>query len=395
MKIVFLSGELPGHAGGIGTYISCLSPALALLGHDVHVISCGPGRRRIDRERDGYWIHERPTRRFGPGGPRRRGRYTTDRIFAAASSWLAYRSLNIGADVVEAAEWMAEGLAIQTQQRTPCVVSLHTPVHLICGYNDTKIGRDLALADRLERASARRARLVTSPSELLAQTLTASGWIAERPEVVRHPIDLDAWSDIPDAGSTDPFVLVVGRLEPRKAPELVLEAAAHLRDRVSIEVVFVGHGSLERRGQTYREWLASRAATLDVRARFVDDLPRNELRAHYARARLVVVPSRFESMSMVALEAMASGRPVVCTDAVGAAELIAGTRAGAVTPRGDALALAEAMLPYLSDAGTAHEAGVEARRLVAQHCAPDLIAAQRVQIYHDVAASTPRRGVLS
>jgi glycogen synthase len=391
MNIVLLSSESPSlrAAGGIGSYTACLAPALSRLGHEVHVISCAAGiRTPIDRSHDGYWIHERPMRHPVPTGRSKRGHYTTDRLNAAASCWLAYRALGLRADIVESPEWMAEGLAIESLSRTPCVVSLHTPTHLIYGNNDVAIGRDLGMADRLERTLARRARLVTSPSELLAQTLVASRWLNERPRLVRHPIDLAMWRDIPGADTTPPYVLVVGRLEPRKAPELVLEAAAKLRNHVAdLEVVFVGDGWLRSDGRSYAEWLATRAATLDLRARLVGVVDRDELRSYYARARVVAVPSRFESLSMVALEGMASARPVVCTDSVGAGELIAGTDAGAVVPSGNASSLADALAPYLTDGDRAAKAGLHAREVVEHFCEPDAIATERAQLYSEIAAT--------
>ena len=72
-----------------------------------------------------------------------------------------------------------------------------------------------------------------------------------------------------------PVVLYVGRLEPLKAPELFVEAAARLGSE--LEVVFVGRSAAARDGKPYREWLESFARQLDAPVRFEAEVPRDDL----------------------------------------------------------------------------------------------------------------------
>ena len=99
----------------------------------------------------------------------------------------------------------------------------------------------------LERVAARRADLVTSPSERLLAEVGPS-WLAGKPvRVVRLPI---APREIAPGSTPDrapPVVLYVGRLEPLKAPELLVEAAARLGSE--LEVVFVGRSAAARDGK--------------------------------------------------------------------------------------------------------------------------------------------------
>jgi glycogen(starch) synthase len=99
-----------------------------------------------------------------------------------------------------------------------------------------------------------------------------------------------------------------------------------------------------------------------------------------------VIASRWENFPMVGLEALAAGRPVICTDRVGLAEILTGTGAGTVVPTGDHEALALALRPYLADAGAAAAAGERGRRLVRELCAPDEIAAERERCYYEALA---------
>jgi glycosyltransferase involved in cell wall biosynthesis len=104
-------------------------------------------------------------------------------------------------------------------------------------------------------------------------------------------------------------VLFIGRLETaQKGLDLLLDAWARL-DGLGAELVVAGDGP-------DRERLENRARSLGVNrsVRFVGWLDGDERFAHLAAARLVVVPSRFETFGMVALEAFVVGTPVVAFD---------------------------------------------------------------------------------
>lgn len=69
----------------------------------------------------------------------------------------------------------------------------------------------------------------------------------------------------------------------------------------------------------------------------------------YNAAQVVVVPSRYESFGMVALEAMACGAPVIASDVGGLSTLVRDGRTGFLVPYGDPAALADALWPLLED----------------------------------------------
>jgi glycosyltransferase involved in cell wall biosynthesis len=64
---------------------------------------------------------------------------------------------------------------------------------------------------------------------------------------------------------------------------------------------------------------------------------------HYAEADALLLPSRFDGWGLVVHEGLASGMPVVVSDACGAADLIESSGCGKVIPAGDEIALAEAI----------------------------------------------------
>jgi glycogen(starch) synthase len=387
LRVLFLSREYPPETGGggIGSYVETIAQALARRGHEIHVLSCVDGGANEDRVDGAVHLHRRGVRRVLPK-LRRRLPATALRVEGAVTRYHEYRRLGLNFDVVEAPDWFAEGLIFALLGSRPLVVHLHTPLGLAERHNPKSFHwtRDRRLADRIERTAVGRGDLVTSPSRLLAQDLVHEGWVRGlEPWIIRYPLDAAAWAGLQPVENSPARVLMVGRLEGRKAPEVLVRAAAALRvDVPDVEAVFVGRPSL-RDGGSYRDWLVELARSLDAPCRFVDQVDRGELGSWYASSRVVALPSRYDNFPYVGLEAMASGRPVVCTDRTGTAEIVEGTGAGVVVPVDDPTALADALRPFLLDPGAARRSGLEARWIVERECSPERIAEHRETCYQE------------
>jgi glycosyltransferase involved in cell wall biosynthesis len=130
-------------------------------------------------------------------------------------------------------------------------------------------------------------------------------------------------------------VLFAGKLMPFKRPLDLISAAARLKaEGREIGVLVVGAGPLER------EMIAA-ARNAGVSLHLLGFCNQTEMPAAYAAADILVLPSESETWGLVANEALACGRPVVLSDAVGAApDLAADKTAGRVFPVGDVAALA-------------------------------------------------------
>jgi len=377
MRILFVSVEYPPETpDGIGSYVAEIGPALVARGHEVHVLSCLPGQAESDRVDRGVHVHRRGEVRL-PGEGK-----TTSRLRHALSCRLEAARLG-DFDVVEAADWMAEGIGLAFRRRAPLVVHLHTPLAVTSRYAATPWTLDLRLASALERIPVRRADFVTSPSERLLREVGPRWLAGKQVRMVRLPI---APREIAPT-ATPPVVLCVGRLEPLKGSDLLVEAAVGLPG----EVVFVGRTTSQRDGKPFDQWLAARARELGAPVRFEAEVPRDDLARFYLGARVVAVPSRHENLPYAGLEALAFGRPVVCRSSSGLAELLRQSGAGTVVEDEGPEALAAALRPYLEDPAHAAEASARARELVATHCAPDVIAAQREAVYEEAISSSRRR----
>ena len=378
MKILILTSELaPLHAGGIATYTSTIAPALAQRGHTVHVLSCAEDHARQDTDRDGVTWHTRPLLANAVARLHRAPEATL-RLRSMASSLAWLRRAHERFDVIETPDWMALGFLIQLARSAPIVVHVHSPIGLLTNYNRIQWTKDRRVSDWFERSMTHRAQAVTTVSKLMASTLSSSGWLRTEPELIRYPIDVGSVEVSWPAGDAERNILFVGRLEFTKAPELLLEAASLLRERgTSFRLTFVGRSNGSREGLPYIDYLQGMAKASDLDVTFIEWLSPSDLRKLYADARVVAVPSRFDSFSIVALEAMAAARPVVCTSNTGAAEVIGQTGAGTVVPPDDPVSLAEALLPFLDDPNRATAAGAAARDSVAASCDAPLVAAMR------------------
>jgi len=153
-------------------------------------------------------------------------------------------------------------------------------------------------------------------------------------------------------------LLFVGRIEPLKAVDTIIEALAIIRNRrprvfEKLRFVVVG-GTLTDTGDPELTRLQSLVAGLGLQESviFVGAKEQSDLPYYYAAASAVVMPSDYESFGMVALEAMASGTPVIASEVGGLAFLIRDGETGFHVPVRDPNALAGRILELLHDPDT-------------------------------------------
>lgn len=167
----------------------------------------------------------------------------------------------------------------------------------------------------LVRWSARRAGSVVTVSEYSRREIArAYGRPVERIALVHNGVDPTAARAVPVGGdrlpagvpADRPFLLAVGRLEPRKNLALVL-AALRLVDDPDLRLVVVGRDDFEQPAT-----LAALAA--EPRAIHLTDVPQDELWALYRNAAAFVFPSLGEGWGIPVLEALAAGTPVIASD---------------------------------------------------------------------------------
>jgi mannosyltransferase len=207
--------------------------------------------------------------------------------------------------------------------------------------------------------------------DAVVATSARSGSFLEVPHrVIMHGIDTERFH--PARTSEDEFAAArlpgrfavgcFGRVRHQKGTDLFVEAMiALLPDFPDWTAIVTGRVTAEH--QVFADELIGKVekAGLSNRIFFLGEVPSVDI--WYRRLSLYVAPSRNEGFGLTPLEAMASGTPVVASDAGAYRELIEEGVTGAVVPAGDQHALTEAIRLYLS----APEQALEAGRHAADH----------------------------
>jgi len=170
-------------------------------------------------------------------------------------------------------------------------------------------------------------RIIKNASGYIAITVAeipqfeAYGVKADNVTVIPNGIDPEEFASHNDVAfrskhglGSDPFILFVGRLSSIKGPDLLLQAFCLAKDELAnFNLVFVGPDQGMQSG--LEEFI--RNNSLSGRVYFIGYLGGEDKAQAYHAAELLVIPSRHEAMSIVALEAGISGTPVLLTDQCG------------------------------------------------------------------------------
>jgi glycosyltransferase involved in cell wall biosynthesis len=394
MRVALVSQEVPPQTawGGIGTYVDVLSGALAEQGVEDHVLSVVEGQRRSTSEHGGVTVHRFALPRVR--GPGRVAPESWRRMWLPAIVGRALARLGLAPDVVECPEWNAEGLALALRGRVPLVVRLHSSARQLfpyTGQGKRAGGFDGRGAALLEELSARRANAVVSTRSNLDEVAARMRLDPRALHAIPYPVRLPAPSPMPAGGPAQ--VTFVGRLEPRKAPEVVLAAAPRVLAAVpDARFVFVGRDGTAPGSRSSAAWLAGEAERLGVAhaVRFRGQVDREGLAEELRRATVCAFPSRWESFGNVVAEASAVGRPVVVSAIPPFAELVRDGSTGRIVPLDDLDGWAQALTDALRDTERAGAMGEAGAALVARISDPGRVAELALASYEDARARWAR-----
>ena len=352
MRVLMVASEYPpAKVYGLGRAVHDLSRALAARGDEVHVLTNSIGRREQDVVMDGVSVH----RINYPSPPEPPDPTSCVVQFNLCLVERAHQLLPVlpAIDLVHAHDWLV-GLAahsIARRLQTPLVTTLH----------DMAVGKHFGQLDRAQQYIAFTERWLTEQSErIIACSEFIKGELAlhcgaepEKVEVIpcgvdpgplQLPVNLPAFRSV-FSRPEERLLLYVGRLDREKGVEVLVHGFARLHPReAQLRLVIVGEGQVR---QQLQELVSSLALTDAVT--FLGYVAPPALGAVYQSAEMAVVPSLYEPFGMVALEAMAAGRPVIASDAGGLREIVADGQTGLRVPAGDAEAIAVAVSRLLGD----------------------------------------------
>ncbi|MDI9954496.1 glycosyltransferase family 4 protein [Rhodococcus sp. IEGM 1305] len=390
MKILIVSWEYPPVVvGGLGRHVHHLATELAAAGHEVVVLSRRPS---------GTDASTHPTVTHIEGGVlvvavaedpahfvfgEDMLAWTLAMGHAMVRAGVALHKPGVGEgwqpDVVHAHDWLVAHPAIALAEfyDVPLVSTLHaTEAGRHSGWVSGRINRQVHSVEwwLANESDA----LITCSASMQDEVTTLYGPQLPPITVIRNGIDLTTWSFRERAPrSGPPKLLFVGRLEYEKGVQDAIAALPRIRrSHPGTTLSIAGEG-------TQFTWLYQQARTHRVAraVNFLGNLDHIELLGWLHGADAIVLPSRYEPFGIIALEAAASGTPLVASTAGGLGEAVVDGETGMSFQPGDVAGLTSAVREVLDDPAGAQQRAVAARNRLTADFDWHKVAEDTVHVY--------------
>jgi glycogen synthase len=345
VRVLVVSNQYAPVVGGIEVLLRQLVPALADRGHELtvltsaHQLATGP----VD-EVDGIAVHRVDVTgalvRRDPAGLLR-GRKLAARVLRDS-----------GADLIHAHDVGPNLWAVlHDEPAVPLVTTLHLGVATL------EFEQRGPSAQLLERS----AWVTGVSSAVVDEALDLVPSIADRASVI-----VNGLPPTPEPSPPDPAarrILALGRFTVQKGFDVLLRAMPSVLAAVpDAELLLVGDGIERSELQALVD-----ASGIGDHVRMPGTVRHDDVAELLADATVVAMPSRYEGMPLVALEAAAAGRALVSTAVHGLADVVVDGETGVLVPPDDPVRLAEALVGVLVDPARAAALGAAARRRAVQH----------------------------
>ena len=334
LRIVLVSRGLPPRVdAGIARWTMLLAKGLARRGHEVHIITEAE-KQEATEYADGIWVHSVAVRE---GGDNVALKYDLPAHIAAWAKrvWQEVQYIkSFGLDVLSFPIWDLEGIATIDDDSFACVMSLHTSFALAKPFKPEWSARPIFehfMVNRMikaEKLALARVPTILANSQAIVDDLEEAYGITFSDRALFAPhgtVDLLESAKLTfqpiDVASRAPLkILFVGRFEPRKGIDIAANVARRIRqDGCNAEMIFAG-GELEELEHAHKEY--HDALANDPSCTFEGLVTRERLDDLYRSCDLVLMPSRYESFGLVAIEGMSAGKPVIALAVGGLKEVV-------------------------------------------------------------------------
>jgi MMP alpha-(1->4)-mannosyltransferase len=409
MRIALLSYRSKTHCGGQGVYVRRLSHGLVELGHDVEVFSGQPYPQALDPRvrftkvpsldlyrdpdpfrvpwpteiRDGIDLLELTTM-WTAGFPEPRT------FTLRAARLLARRAGDF--DVVHDNQSLGTGLLKIAATGLPVVATVHHPItrdrvlDLAAArwWRKPLVHRWYGFAKMQQRVSRQIPELLTVSSSSATDIATDFGVSPEQLHVVPLGVDTKLFKPRVQPRRRGRIIAIASADTPLKGISTLLHAISRLRVQRDLELQLVA--KVEPNGPTHK--LIAELGISDI-VHITSGLSDDELAALFASAEVAGIPSLYEGFSLPAVEAMASGTPIVASRTGALPEVVGtdGSCAELVTPA-DVDELTSALGDLLDSPEKRRRLGEAGRRRALEVFSWESVAAQTVRVYQQAIART-------
>lgn len=395
-NIVLISRDFPpDHNGGIATFVYELAKALSSRGHIVHVVTQSTDINRVDLD-NGVWVHritidkqERTTWATENNVP--------EHIFAWSATALK-ETLRIEThrhiDVVEAPIWDCEGVAFLEHRFWPLVTSLHTTLKIwLDNHSDYSCNPDWMNSFGIPMLKLEK-YLMTNSDAVRANSYAIIGEIEKRYDFLfdQRTIKMVAHGmQSKITGSRNVLVhrlevLFVGRLEPRKGIDILLNSIPSVMNECNnIYFRIIGDKSIPVSGSlTYEQIFRDRYINEGWfdRVVFEGKVSQDVLDDAYHRCDIFVAPSRFESFGLIFIEAMREGKPVIGCSVGGVPEVVSHGVNGMLIDQENVEQLCSAIIMLARDEKLRRQMGEAGRNIFEKNFTADRMAEESEELYN-------------
>ncbi len=235
----------------------------------------------------------------------------------------------------------------------------------------------------LTRQALARAGAVTATGLRLAEATLPHTPERKPVAVIPYGIDLERFAFTDREPHTPVTVGAVSRLSPEKGHQYLLRAVASLRDRgLELRVVLAGDGP--SRGE-----LESLARELRLDVEFIGEVAHDAVPDVLRRLDVFAMPSTWEGFGVSALEASATGLPVVASDVHGIPDVVRDGVTGLLVPPRDVTALADAIARLADDPALRGDMGRAGRAFVEANYRWQDNAALMERLYAEMVGTVP------
>jgi len=313
---------------------------------------------------------------------------STDLSMAAAVS---------SAQLVHSHTWYANlaGHLAAMLYGVPHVMTMHS-LEALRPWKAEQLGGGYAVSTWCERTAASSAAAVVAVSEgMRADILTVYPEIpAERVRVIRNGIDTNEYHPDPDTDVLErygidqgrPYVIFVGRITRQKGVPVLLRAASGLIPEAQL-VLLAGAADTPEQLAEVTELVDGLRANRSGIFWIPEMLPKPEVIQLLSHATVFAIPSIYEPLGIVNLEAMACGTAVVGSRTGGIPEVVADGETGLLVPPGEPEPLTEALNTLLRDPDRADAMGQAGRKRAVSEFGWSAIAAQTADLYAELVHS--------
>jgi starch synthase len=275
----------------------------------------------------------------------------------------------------------------------PHVMTMHS-LEALRPWKAEQLGGGYTVSSWCERVAAASAAAVVAVSDgMRADIMAAYPEIpAERIRVIRNGIDTTEYRPDPNTDVLErygidlarPYVIFVGRITRQKGVPVLLRAASGLIPEAQL-VLLAGAADTQEQLAEVTELVDGLRATRSGVFWIPEMLPKHDVIQLLTHATVFAIPSVYEPLGIVNLEAMACGTAVVGSRTGGIPEVVADGETGLLVPAGEPEPLAAALNTLLSDPDRAAAMGQAGRKRAVAEFGWPAIAAQTANLYAELA----------